>query len=325
VLRLPEGWGAPERVADTIEADGIEIPRAGIATMSPTGEQVTGSAAGRGDVVARAGFELLERVATLEAASQPRLVLRTAAGDEVGEVEASVLFPASPDPGRWRYARSNGVALHASWEAACERARRELVERDRILRAWYGETRPRAIDVGECELSRAGSYEVLGVELVGPAGGTFGEDLVVAAVFGFPRRPAVPLVFGYGAGVDRREAVEIASKEALQMLAFLWGEEIPATRPAPTPSAMGHLDWHLFPGHHRLLRRFLLEGHPAPTAPPNAVSPSPSLAFADLTPRWMEEGLRVARAICEAAAPLAFGASPFTAHLPNDLAIHPVA
>jgi hypothetical protein len=39
----------------------------------------------------------------------------------------------------------------------------------------------------------------------------------------------------------------------------------------------------------------------------------------------MEGGLRVAKAVCDDAMPLAFGDTPFTAHLPSKLRVHPIA
>ena len=83
------------------------------------------------------------------------------AGDIVGDVPSAKLFPESDAPERWRYARSNGVALHADWSTACRRARWELAERDRVIRSWHGEIRPErlAIDVGTAPLGRAKSYD----------------------------------------------------------------------------------------------------------------------------------------------------------------------
>lgn len=42
---LPEGWTPLEIVEDVVFTDGIEIHRAGVASVGPDGEEVTGAAA----------------------------------------------------------------------------------------------------------------------------------------------------------------------------------------------------------------------------------------------------------------------------------------
>src|SRR6202042_414850 len=112
---------------------------------------------------ARSYFELLERISTMEAlrSRHDGYDLRTPDGRPAGHTTATLAFPESDDPSRWRYARSNGVALHADWSTACTRASWELAERDRVLRAWYGETRPQriALPVG-APLEAARTYEL---------------------------------------------------------------------------------------------------------------------------------------------------------------------
>src|SRR5262245_827120 len=119
--RLPDGWSELEVVEDTVVADGIALHRAGVASIGPNGEEVTGSAA---DTVCspapRSYFELLERAATLEALRDRRssYELRTVEGQAAGSCPGDTLFPESDSPQRWRYARSNGVAIHSDWSRA---------------------------------------------------------------------------------------------------------------------------------------------------------------------------------------------------------------
>ena len=50
---LPEGWSPLQIVEDTVVVDGIELWRAGIASVGPEGEEVTGAGAETGAVTDR--------------------------------------------------------------------------------------------------------------------------------------------------------------------------------------------------------------------------------------------------------------------------------
>jgi hypothetical protein len=330
-FRLPDGWSEPAVVEDTIVADGVRIHRAGLSSVSPGGEEVTSSAAEAGTSPAeRCRFELLERVCTMEALRAPPLFceLEDAAGELVGFCPGAEAFPESDEPARWRYARSNGVALHAGWSSACSRAMWELCERDRVLRAWYGETVPERLTEAACAsvLTTARSFSFRAYAFPEPEGGRWSRGVHVAGVFGFPRRPGVPLVYGYGARDDLASAVEAAEREALQLLAFLWGEDIPAEVPQVAPTPLYHLERFLCPKSHDLLLRWLEGDHVRHRAGRRQIAPTDDrVAFVDLTPSWLGGGLRVAKAISCDAAPLAFGEAPFSAHLPPELRSHPIA
>ena len=146
---LPEGWSEPEQVEDCVDADGLILHRAGLASSSGTDQAVGSAADWERSPAMRARFELLERIALLEASRSAGTVfaVRTASGESVGQVAREEVFPISDEPTRWGYVRSNGVALHADWRRACARALHELVERDRVQRAWLGETVPRALEL----------------------------------------------------------------------------------------------------------------------------------------------------------------------------------
>ncbi len=355
--RLPEGWSSPEVVGDVIDADGMTIERAGVSAVHPSGEEITGSAAsvvpapsGAIETGQRAWFELFERAAVMEAITkQQAWRVLTAEGESHGIHSHAELFPESPEPTRWRYARSNGVALHVTWADACARAHRELVERDRVLGAWYGDLQPRRIDLdlGAAGLDRSSSYEWRAY--------SFDDDEPsaphVAGVFGFPASATAPLVYGFSAAGDARHALTDAAREATQLLAFLWGEPISAPSlavgmvAAPTPG--DHLDHYQPHERHGILKSWLDHGHVSRwgSAPNPAHAPicaarsgadarppsSPTLArvgrepvFADITPLWLAQyGYYVAKAIAPAR-PLAFGDSPFVSHMSPTLRIHPI-
>lgn len=154
-------------------------------------------------------------------------------------------------------------------------------------------------------------------------GQTFGRGVEVVGVFGFPTRPDLPLVLGYGARWSQALALEAAIRESLQALGFLWGEELPATAPALAPTPAAHVEAMLYPPRHALLRAWLDDGHERYSVPPPVTDRDTGIEFSDLTPSWLE-GLFVAKASCAQAAPLAFGDSPFVQHLPVDLRAHPI-
>jgi hypothetical protein len=328
---LPEGWSELEVVEDVFVADGVELHRAGIASVAPDGEEVTGSAAEAGSSpAARSYFELLERAATVEALRDRRLAyeLRTFEGDARGTCSADELFPVSDDPARWRYARSNGVALHTDWQRAAHRAFWELSERDRVLRSWYGTLRPQRLrfDLGATALAGAASYDWHAYTFPENDRAHFSRGVDVVGVFGFPQYADAPLVLGFGARDDAAAALDAATREATQLLAFLWGEPVTDHAPELGPTPSQHLERFQFPANHALLRRWLDGAHLAygNDAPARTGDASP-VAFVDLTPSWLGGGHRVAKAFCAAAMPLAFGDAPFGAHLPLEVRAHPIA
>jgi len=326
---LPDGWSAPELSSDVIEADGLRLQRVGVSSVGPSGAEVTGSAAGPGDTppVDRAYFELLERVATVEAASHRDRVypLLAASSEVIGEVRAEELFPQDPEPARWRHARSNGVALHDGWERAVERARWELAERDRVVGSWYGAVAPVPY-LGPLpdELGLLTRHDWRAVRIPEPDEGRFSRDVEVVAVFGFPREPGLPLALGYGGRDSERGALETAAAEALQLLAFLWGEPPPPSSPPPGPSPMHHLDHFQYSGSHARARAWL-EGSRRVGRHARSPAPASRMGFVDLTPPWLKPGLRVVKAFCQGSIPLTFGDSPFAAHLPPEERVHPIA
>src|SRR5262245_26345197 len=121
---LPPEWSEPEIVEDVVEVDGVTIHRAGMATIGPDGEEIGAAVERAGAARARAQFELLERVVTAGAIREHRssYMIATESGRSVGIRSGDEVFPRSDDPTRWSFARSNGIALHSSWQEACRRA-----------------------------------------------------------------------------------------------------------------------------------------------------------------------------------------------------------
>jgi len=322
----PEPWSVPEIVEDSIVADEVPIHRAGIATLGPDGEEVCGSAADQnGSPLPRARFELLERVSAIEAQSGARTSyeLFTEDGRPLEIRAASDVFPKSDDPDRWRFARTNGVALHADWTTACRRALWELAERDRVLRAWYGDLAPVRLPVAATDFPQTRSYEWYAYSFPDGGDGSFSRGIEVVGVFGFPTREQCPFLLGFGARPCVDDAFRAAVREGLQMLAFLWGEPAPSAEQKLEPTAMSHLDAFQVKGRQDVVRRWL-EGAHLPYATGARPRRSSAVGFVDLTPDWLQDGLRVAKAICNDAIPLVFGESPFARHLPPELRVHPI-
>lgn len=329
-LPLPDGWSDLEVVSDTFVADNVELRRAGAASRSPAGEEITGSAAER-DVspLARAGYELLERAGTLSAlATGGAFPTRTRDGAGVGIVSCEASFPSSDAHDRWRFSRSNGVALHTDWPSAARHALEELVERDRVLRSWYGEIRPEplSVDWSTTPLAPSRSYDWRAVEFA-PLPSGWMSDIQVVSVFGFPRTVEAPLVFGHGARSTTTLAFDAALREAMQILSFLWGEPIVDVLPALAPTAAYHLDHWQVRAQHGALRRWLDGDHMRHNPRrPAALEQGGDVTFVDLTPPWLRaSGYHLAKAQSGRAMPLAFGDAPFAGHLPRELRIHPIA
>jgi hypothetical protein len=328
--RLPDGWSPPELVTDDVVVDGVELRRAGLSSVAPTGEEVTGAAVEvTSSPIPRGSFELLERASILDALlrPQPSYELFGSDGARIGRRVAGDVFPESPDPARWRYARSNGVAIHQDWERAAEGAWLELLERDRVLRAWYGETRPVRVEgcADEGPLARTKSYEWVAYAFPEPSPPDAASRQVdVVGVFGFPETATAPLVCGYGARSGRGAALAAATREALQQLGFLWGEPVADAPPVSAPTPLFHLEHFQWPAHREGLRRWLEVGHEHLWRGTRASGPR-DIGFVDLTPPWLEGGLRVAKAVADGALPLTFGDCPFATHLPCDLRTHPIA
>jgi ribosomal protein S12 methylthiotransferase accessory factor YcaO len=322
----------PEPFFETLAVGDGVIHLAGVATASTRGDRVTGSAASACDpdeARARAYFELVERTALFDAAADaPREVdLLDRAGRRIRTIATGEAFPVSPSPERWRLARSNGVAAHRTWEAACDGARAELVERDRVLRAWYGELSfaPAPLHAAALPPGLA-ALTTWDARLLPAAAGFVGDDLSVAVVVGFPTRADVPLTIGFGAARGAEAATRAAAAEAVQRFGFLFGEAIPETPPEPSSTPDYHQEFFLYPPSHPLLRAWLDAVGETPARSPAASGRSLEVGFVDVTPPALRDRLWVAKALCSAAEPLVFGEpAPHRAEVRGDRRVHPIA
>lgn len=302
---LPTGWRLKDSFFDICSAAAsLDLSLAGLVAEADSGAVVTGSAAGEGPYpVLRAYMELIERISVMTAPVHD---------------EASA--------GNWRKAKSNGVGAHVTFAQASEAAALELVERDRILRSWWGEVRPQRVESAagsrwqEC---LSGLYDF----------GTWsfpveGESIVVVGVFAFPKANQTPLVYGFGAGVDANSALLSAEKECKQRLGFLWGESLPEELPEFAPTPNFHQETFLHKDGIRRLTRWLAGDH---TEYANGLSRGPldfdHMTFLDITPPNLQGLLYIVKASSRDAVPLIFGKDygSLPRNLPPELVIHPIA
>jgi hypothetical protein len=310
---LPPAFAAIDVCADTVEAAGIVVRGAGLSTEHASGRTITGAAADLAFVpVRRSYFELFERAAIVESALPPA---------ELPDSQAPQL-----------YSRSNGVAVGPTVREASRRALFELLERDRVLRSFYGETRPERLALPPCSFLPAeleAHYQLFAYRF--PASDsslevppTLGGPVSVAAVFGFPYRVEAPLLFGYGARNNLAEAVAAAARESLQQLAFGWGEPVPEAPPEPSATPEFHLDYYAYPPHRVLLRAWLEGAHHG--RGPRLCSGGGTARYQDLTPSSVRGRLAVIKCTHEGVLPLAFGAGhPLLGALPDCMRVHPIA
>jgi YcaO cyclodehydratase, ATP-ad Mg2+-binding len=318
---LPEGWAPPDAFAETIEFGASRIELSGLSVTSPQGQLITGSAASADashSCVLRSYFELLERVSVIAAMSARigEYELRDPVGRSRGRVARGAVFPESSEPDRWQPSRSNGVALHTDWKDACDRAAAELVERDWVLRSWYGESVPERSVLSDA-LVPEGVRRLADWQAFRFASGAsaIGKGLTVIAVVGIPRDDGIPLTYGFAGGVGIGEATRAAAGEALQRFGFLFGEEIPREAPKLSPTPDFHQEFFLYPPSRGLLEAWLCGGLPESRPreeeahrPDEPSTEASSPLFVDLTPPHLRGSLFVAKAVCPMAEPLVFGA-----------------
>ena len=306
---LPEGWTLSEPFVDVIEISSIKLQLLGLVAESANFGPVTASAVCRQQVPwVRAYFELLERVSILLAR----------------EKLPQIFNPTSPDQ-KWVYSKSNGVAAHTDSEQAKRASFFELVERDRVLRSWYGQIRPIPVEFPEPPLAEALSayYRFEAYD--------FGEG--VGGVFGFPLAKQHPLVHGFGSRASLKEGLAHAVQETLQRLGFLWGEEVLVGQLEFSPTPDFHLEYFLSEEGAQRIRNWLDGKHLGRFQLQDIADPnSENIQYLDLTPLSLQEKVHIYQASAPSRIPLTFGLgnpcielrSQSPAELESFL-IHPVA
>jgi hypothetical protein len=313
-----------EQFHESVEVGPLRLHLAGVTARLGEVTYAGSAAHETDDPLLRAYFELLERLSIGQAlASSGEHVLygNTPPGTarrSCGLVPSALLFKSNPEPERWRHALSNGVALGETWQDACARALAEVVERDAVLRSWFGQlplhALPAEVARGWRALSDLYELEVRSVKWL--------DHWVVVGV-GFPREASTPLGLGFGARRDLIEASQVAQREFVQRLGFLWGESIPEKEPVPAPSVDYHQEWGLWTGSHGVLRHWLERA--AHVSSPQPPPQQPLAGFVDLTYREIRGQLHVARAHTSELWPLIFGTGYTLAGVGQVHGAHPIA
>lgn len=319
---LPPGWSLQESFMQEARVGALTLFMVGLVAASSEQNAMGSATQADGYPVNRAYFELLERISIFEARQAERLLeVRDAHGALLGTRPASAVFPADPSPQQLRLALSNGVALHASWGEACASALHELIERDRILRSFAGELAPVRLKVPEGPLARATAehYEAAAYE-IGQRKPAPRHRTVLW--FLMPRDAQYPITYGFGTDLSLDGALFRAEREAMQRLAFLWGEELPTEQPSAAATPDFHQEYYLYPANHSHLTEWLA-GQYRPRHACQQRLPlfdgSP-VRYVELTPPSLRGKLAVAKAVSPSARRLRFGVPAF----PRDALPHPV-
>ncbi len=328
---LSPQWDRPSLVRHVARVGDAQIHLAGLSAVDRTGQCVVGSAGQlAGSPLARAYFELIERMAVVEAMNKKNetFEILDVRNEVVSNARNTEVFLQSSDEQNWRYARSNGVAVGVGWDDSSSRARLELAERDRVLRSWFGEFTPERVELslGMVPGSLDQHYEFETYLFTSP--NAYREAVTVVGIFGFPKQQSAPLVFGFGARLALQDALTTAACECLQRLGFLWGEAIPADFPSFAPTPDFHQEYYLHPPNQAQLRAWLRGAHTRFAGILLDSPPSEGITyFVNLTPESLRSKLVVVKALPAGELPLTFGRGhPRLRRAPPDpLAIHPIA
>jgi hypothetical protein len=274
-------------------------------------------------------MELLERVTLLyrREVKQFRYPARDSSGAAVGFAFHDEVFPADSAQDDWKYSLSSGVAAGEDLSKTCNAAYAELVERDRLLRSWFGGPRPIRFD-SQLELARTLSpalYEIGTYVFPSTTDSRSEAQLEVVGVYGFPKRDEVPLVYGTAASCTLAAALESAERECIQRLGFLWNESVPREEPDFAPTAWYHQEFFLWPASHKRLRAWLDGEHEDLTCRRARSACMDRPRFVDLTPEHLRGRIWIVKALADGIIPLRFGRfHPDTKSASPD-GVHPIA
>lgn len=334
---LSDQWKLEEPFEDTLTIGRTCIRMFGVTARNRNKQVVTGSAADIDSLpTARAYFELLERASVLEAEGrqQDRFCAFSRLSNEFRVVSRDRVFLDSYNTEILSYSKSNGVALYTDVNIAAGRALAELIERDRILRSWFGGIAPSPCHPSLLELWSAhqdlNKYFDLECYFFNDSSDRSG--MKVAAVFGFPLNDELPFVFGLGSDLDETISISRAMTEFIQRMAFLWGESING-QPLFSPTPGFHQEYFLSRGSCLALRKWLSGEHQrqemVALLQSKWMTDHEEVLYVDLTPKHLSKTLHVIKALSHVRIPLIFGdgyrALSLFGSIPASYAIHPVA
>lgn len=212
---------------------GLKFKNAGVAVKLESGLEFFGASSSQtGSVLVYAAYECLERFTIL---TQERIP--------------------SFESNSFRYALSNGVALHQTFEKASKNAYLELLERNEILKSWYYNTPIKhlssdSVNFGE-EINQ--KYEILVVDFSNT------PQAHVIGIFALPKSEEVNLIYGFGCAVNLSEAINKAQKEFITRLGFLW-DQAPDEEYSNKNSSSYHQEFYLRKENLPYIKEWLYEG-----------------------------------------------------------------
>lgn len=198
---LPKGWKLIEEVEDTINVGEMKIYRSGL--FAKNKEKVSlGAASGITSQRSRAYYELLERIYLQEK-------------NRVDSTEVK----------EYTFSITNGAAIHTCPELAKTSSVNELIERDRILRSWYGFSDPKELVDDKFQISEISKiYDIKLFEFLDENDPR--SDIKVMGIFLYPKNESDHFLFGFGASDSIEKAFFKTKDELITRLSFLWQEEI---------------------------------------------------------------------------------------------------
>lgn len=253
----------------------------------------------------RCHYELLERISILRALGETKkFPVHNIQGDQTGQCDVTACFKTSPSPELWCFAKSNGVAAGTSFQDSAMRAAAELMERDRLLRFWYSDTTPQRMGSAIYKplqfLDK--DFHFTAINCSNPMSPS--EIFHVIALFGFPKDPNRPMIFGFGSAETPEAAGKKACSEFLQRLCFLWEEATPTEEPEFSASPHFHQEYFLHPQHQDLLKNWLNGKSKLLPMPDFQLN---DFRFIDLTQSEQKEKIWILKATHPLALELTFG------------------
>ena len=266
------GWTFEPAFKENLNVCGIPIYGVGLSANHPEFGEMIGAAASIGDSPDdRAYFELCERITIIENIKKGPdscFEIRDLEGVSRSLRRASDVFGKEvfehPPESKFQLSKSNGIALHDSWEDACYGAAKEALERHHILNSWLGRVKPKLIDhPRESGLANLKdlyevSYYLLGHSTVE----TLDESFFTVVAYFKPKSEKIdeiPVLYAFACEKTLDLAIRKAELELTQRLCFLWDEEIPKKEPDFMANPYYHQEFYLLPKNINILD-FWLEG-----------------------------------------------------------------
>lgn len=295
ILSKFKNWKLIDQYADKILVDQFSISLAGFACENDQGIVLSGSAGGNDHIKDRAFYELLERLSIFEfhhLSNEELLALKDQNGINLCVQTKKELIPQSENS-NWRFAISNGVAIHQDFEKASNHAMRELLERDAILASWYGLTSPKKVACSNQVFPKSYHLEFYQFETL--------NGYYSAMCLARPLVESAPLLYGFSCASSFEIACNKAQEELIQRIGFLFNE-VGETELRFEPTALFLQEYYLRKENHHKIYDWLEGKHGAI----GRASRDATICFIDLTPQSLEN-LTVVKALSDETIPLIFG------------------